>query len=71
MAATDTTVGPWGKVEKAALHKLVVDGHVDIEDLSFESIDRVRAQYFPHRDRKNFRSNFATWARRAIKEAGL
>jgi hypothetical protein len=83
MADNDTRVKPWGKVDKAALHKLVVDGHVDIEDLTFDNIDRVREQYFPHRDRINFRRNFASFAtsfdleagvegaRRAINEAGL
>jgi hypothetical protein len=48
MAENDTRVKPWGKVDKAALHKLVVDGHVDIEDLTFDDINRVREQYFPH-----------------------
>ncbi len=62
MADNNTRVKPWGKVDKAALHKLVVDGHIDIEDLSFENIDRVRKQYFPHRDRVNFRRNFASFA---------
>jgi hypothetical protein len=71
MADTDTRVKPWGKVNKAALHKLVVDGQVDIEDLSYENIDRVRAQYFPHHDRVNFRRNFATFASSFDLEQGL
>ena len=71
MADTDTRVKPWGKVDKAALHKLVVDGHVDIEDLTFDNIDRVREQYFPHRDRINFRRNFASFASSFDLEEGL
>ena len=71
MADTDTRVKPWGKVDKAALHKLVVDGQVDIEDLSYVNIDSVRAQYFPHRDRVNFRRNFATFSSSFDLEQGL
>jgi hypothetical protein len=31
----------WGKVDKAALYKLIVDGEVDIEDLTYENMDAV------------------------------
>jgi hypothetical protein len=62
MADTDTKVKPWGKVDRTALRKLIIDGHVDIENLELANIDRVRSQYFPHRELKNFRRNFATYA---------
>jgi hypothetical protein len=52
----------WGKVDKAALHQLIVDGDADIEDLSFENIDAVHARYFPHRQQCNFRRNFKDFA---------
>ncbi len=44
----------WGKVDKSALHQLIVDGDVGIEDLSFENIDTVHARYFPHQQHRNF-----------------
>jgi hypothetical protein len=31
----------WGKVDKAALHQLIVEGRVNIEDLSFDNINAV------------------------------
>ena len=62
MLANDTRTKPWGKVDKAALHKLIVDGLVDIENLEFANIDSVREQYFPHRELRNFRRNFASFA---------
>jgi hypothetical protein len=71
MAATDTKVKPWGKVDKTALRKLVIEGHVDIEDLSYSNIDRVREQYFPHRDFRNFRRNFTTYASSFDLDQGL
>ena len=52
------TTKHWGKVDRAALHDLVRDGSVDIEDLSYANIDAVQAQYFPHRTVRNFRRNF-------------
>ena len=52
----------WGKVDKTSLHQLVVNGNVDIEDLSFENIDAVQARYFPHRQQRNFRRNFKDFA---------
>ncbi len=48
------TTKQWGKLDKAALHQLIVDGDVDIEDLSFKNIDAVQARYFPHRQQRNF-----------------
>jgi hypothetical protein len=56
------TTKQWGKVDKSALHQLIVDGDVDIEDLSFENIDAVHARYFPHRQQRNFRRNFKDFA---------
>ncbi len=56
------TTKQWGKVNKSYLHQLIVDGKVDIEDLSFENIDDVNALYFPHRQRRNFRCNFKDFA---------
>ena len=38
----------WGKVDKIALHQLIVDGDVDIEDLSVDNIDAIHVRYFPH-----------------------
>ena len=52
----------WGKVDKAALHKLIVDGEVNIEDLSFENISDVHERFFPHRQLRNFRRNFRDFA---------
>jgi hypothetical protein len=56
------TTKQWGKVDKAALHELIVDWDVDIEDLSFDNIDAVQARYFPHRQQRNFRCNFKDFA---------
>ena len=53
-----TTTKHWGKVVKAALHKLVRDGIVDTEDLSYQKIDAVQAEFFPHQTVRNFWSNF-------------
>jgi hypothetical protein len=49
-----TTKKQWGKVNKTELHQLIVDGDVDIEDLSFKNIDAVHVRYFPHRQQCNF-----------------
>jgi len=57
-----TSIKQWGKVDKAALYQLIVDGDVDIEDLSSENIDAVNARYFPHRQKRNFRRNFKDFA---------
>jgi hypothetical protein len=42
MTGSEVKVKPWGKVDRAALRKLAVDGVFDIEDTSFENIDNVR-----------------------------
>jgi hypothetical protein len=52
----------WGKVDKAALYKLIVDGEVDIEDLTYENIDAVHERWFRHRTQRNFRRNFRDFA---------
>ena len=52
----------WGKVDRAALHDLIKDGSVDITKLNSKYIDTVQAQYFGHRDKKNFRRNFRDFA---------
>jgi len=62
MPTLTKTTKQWGKVDKSYLHQLIVDGKVDIEDLSFENIDDVNALYFPHRQRRNFRRNFKDFA---------
>jgi hypothetical protein len=56
------TMKQWGKVDKSCLHQLIVDGDVDIKDLSFENIDAVHARYFPHPQQRNFRCNFKDFA---------
>ena len=62
MTGSEVNVKPWGKVDKAALHKLVVNGIFDIEDASFENIDNIRERFFPHRELRNFRRNFANFS---------
>jgi hypothetical protein len=56
--ATAATTKHWGKVDKAALHRLAIDGNVDIKDLSYENIHTVQEQYFSHRTVCNFWCNF-------------
>jgi len=56
------TTKQWGKVDESALHQLIVDGNVDIEDLSFKNTDAVQARYFPHWQKRNFRRNFKDFA---------
>jgi len=71
MTGSEVKVKPWGKVDKAALHKLIVDGIFDIEDTSFENIDNIRKQFFPHRELHNFRRNFADFSQAFDLNAGL
>lgn len=52
----------WGRVDKAALAELVLEGHVDITNTSIPNIDAIQEQYFPHRVRKNFHRNFRDFA---------
>ena len=56
------TTKHWGKVDRAALRKLVLDGNVDIENLSYENIDAIQEQYFPHRTVRNFWRNFKDYS---------
>ena len=65
------TTKHWGKVDRAALHELVRKGFVDIEDLSYENIDAVQAEYFPHRTVRNFRRNFKDFSSAFDLEEGL
>ena len=65
------TTKHWGKVDKAALHELVRDGIVDIENLSYLNIDAVQAEYFPHRTVRNFRCNFKDFSGAFDLEEGL
>ena len=52
----------WGKYDRQRLHSLVIEGKVNIEDVTYENIDRVHAQYFPERQQRNFRRNFKDFA---------
>jgi hypothetical protein len=54
MPTLTKTTKQWGKVDKASLLQLIVDGDVNIKDLSFENIDAVHAQNFPHRQQHKF-----------------
>ena len=65
------TTKHWGKVDKAALHELVREGIVDIEDISYLNIDAVQAEYFPHRTVRNFRRNFKDFSGAFDLEEGL
>ena len=47
-----------GNVKKAALHRLLINGNFDIEDLVYEDINFIQEQYFPHRTVHNFWCNF-------------
>ena len=71
MTGSEVKVKPWGKVDKAALHKLVVDGIFDIEDTSFENTDNVCGQFFPHRELRNFRRNFTNFSQAFDLNAAL
>ena len=44
----------WGKVDKAALLQLIVDGKVDIEDHSYENIDADHERWFSTHLKHNF-----------------
>jgi len=58
------TTKHWGKVDRA-------EGFVDIKDLSYENIDAVQAEYFPHRTVRNFRCNFKDFSSAFDLEEGL
>ena len=68
---TATTTKHWGKVDRVALHDLVTVGFVDIEDLSYQNIDAVQAQYFLHRTVRNFWCNFKDFSGAFDLEEGL
>jgi hypothetical protein len=68
---TATTTKHWGKVDRVALHDLFTDGFVDIEDLLYQNIDTVQAQYFPHRTVRNFWRNFKDFSCAFDLEEGL
>jgi hypothetical protein len=63
-SAPDTQIPTknWGKVDRAALARLVHNGDMDINDLSYKSINAVGSEHFCHRDKKNFRCNFHDFA---------
>ena len=61
----------WGKVDRAALHDLVLDGSVDITNHTYANIDAVQAEYFPHRTVRNFRRNFKDFSGAFDLEEGL
>ena len=71
MTGSEVKVKPWGKVDKAALHKLVVDGIFDIEGTSFKNIDNVRKRFFPHSELRIFRRNFANFSQAFDLNAAL
>ena len=52
----------WGKAKKASLASLVNTSNVELYNGSLENIESVWREHFPHRDTKNFRSNFRKFA---------
>jgi hypothetical protein len=50
-----TTNKPWGKADKAALTQLIIDGYVNIEDVSLPYIDYGHGEFFCHHELHNFR----------------
>jgi hypothetical protein len=60
-----------GKVDRAALHDLVLDGSVNISNHSYTNIDAVQAEYFPHRTVRNFWRNFKDFSGAFDLEEGL
>ena len=52
----------WGKYDRQKLRTLIIEGKVDIEDLSFDNIDSVHARWFSERQQRNFRRNFRDYA---------
>jgi len=61
----------WGKYDRQRLHTLVIEGKVDIEDLTYENIDNVHQRWFPERQQRNFRRNFKDFASAFDLEAAL
>ena len=62
MSNTQILTKNWGKVNRAALARLVHDRDVDINNLSYKNIDTVRSEHFCHRNKKNFCRNFHDFA---------
>ncbi len=54
MPYTQLPTKKWGKVNKAALAKLVHDRDVDINNLSYDNINAVGKEHFCHCNKKNF-----------------
>ena len=52
----------WGKYDRHRLHSLIIEGKVNIEDVTYDNIDSVHAKYFPERQQRNFRRNFKDFA---------
>ncbi len=59
----------WGKVNKAALAMLINDRDVDIKDTSTSYIEWVQAEYFCHRNQRNFRCSYCNFASALALEA--
>jgi hypothetical protein len=70
---SNPTTKQWGKVDKAFLYKRIVNGYVNIEDLSLENINSVQAWYFTHHctTQRIFRCNFKYFAAAFDLELGL
>jgi hypothetical protein len=58
----EVTVKKWGKVDRIALTDLIKEGEVDITNLTTAYIDKVNSDFFPHRDKRNFRRNYRDFA---------
>jgi hypothetical protein len=53
------------------LNLVIVNGSVNIEDLSTENVDSVWEKYFSHCIQRNFRRNFKDFATAYDLELGL
>ncbi len=58
MSNTQILTKNWGKVNRAALARLVHNGDMDINDLSYKNINAVGSEHVCHHDKKNFCHNF-------------
>jgi hypothetical protein len=68
---SNSTSKQWGKVDKAFLPKLLVDGNINIKGLSTENINSVHAEYFTHRTQCKFWRNFKNFAAAHNLKLGL
>jgi hypothetical protein len=59
----------WGKVDKATLTTLINNWDIDIEDTSTSYIKWVQAEYFCHRNQRNFCRNYRNFASTLALEA--